>query len=350
MQSFHKYYSGEQIAPILTIFIGGNHEASNHLWELYYGGWVCENIYYLGASGVVNFGGLRIAGISGIFKDYDYLKGHYEKPPFNNKDIRTIYHMREFEIFKLLQFKSPIDIFISHDWPQGITKFGNETELLRKKNFLRTEIANNSFGNPATRELLMQLQPCYWFSAHMHVKFQAIVSHKESGKQTKFLALDKCLPGRDFLQIIDLPSSDSSADLKYDIEWLAILKKTNEHLRFDMNNISLLNSNILCIPSLDDIKYIENRFDNSYVIPKNFINKRDSNELDNLQRIQLLAKLELPNLFVKQNFNERIIEIKENSKIEQNKQEEIVQNNNNRNDKNEDIVNEINPDEIQLDL
>ena len=22
-------------APVLTIFIGGNHEASNHLWELY---------------------------------------------------------------------------------------------------------------------------------------------------------------------------------------------------------------------------------------------------------------------------------------------------------------------------
>ena len=34
MQSFHKYYSGEKKAPVLTIFIGGNHEASNHLWEL----------------------------------------------------------------------------------------------------------------------------------------------------------------------------------------------------------------------------------------------------------------------------------------------------------------------------
>jgi len=23
------------VAPIVTLFIGGNHEASNHLWELY---------------------------------------------------------------------------------------------------------------------------------------------------------------------------------------------------------------------------------------------------------------------------------------------------------------------------
>ena len=29
-----QYYTGERVAPVLTIFIGGNHEASNHLWEL----------------------------------------------------------------------------------------------------------------------------------------------------------------------------------------------------------------------------------------------------------------------------------------------------------------------------
>ena len=31
MCSFYKYYSGEAIAPLLTVFIGGNHEASNYL-------------------------------------------------------------------------------------------------------------------------------------------------------------------------------------------------------------------------------------------------------------------------------------------------------------------------------
>ena len=32
--SFSRYYTGEKEAPILTIIIGGNHEASNYLWEL----------------------------------------------------------------------------------------------------------------------------------------------------------------------------------------------------------------------------------------------------------------------------------------------------------------------------
>ena len=52
--------------------VGGNHEAANHLWELHYGGWVAPNIYYLGAAGVVQFGGLRIAGLSGIFNPRHY--------------------------------------------------------------------------------------------------------------------------------------------------------------------------------------------------------------------------------------------------------------------------------------
>lgn len=44
----NRYYSGEKKAPILTIFVGGNHEASNYLQELPYGGWVAPNIYYMG--------------------------------------------------------------------------------------------------------------------------------------------------------------------------------------------------------------------------------------------------------------------------------------------------------------
>ena len=56
----------------LVSAVGGNHEAANHLWELYYGGWVAPNIYYLGAAGVVRFGGLRIAGLSGIYNPRHY--------------------------------------------------------------------------------------------------------------------------------------------------------------------------------------------------------------------------------------------------------------------------------------
>jgi hypothetical protein len=60
LRTFHRYYSGERAAPVLTLFVGGNHEASNHLRELHLGGWVAPRIYYLGSSGVVRVRGLRV--------------------------------------------------------------------------------------------------------------------------------------------------------------------------------------------------------------------------------------------------------------------------------------------------
>jgi len=53
----------------------------------------------MGASGVVRFGSLKIAGLSGIYKGYNYNKGYFEKFPYNDNDIRSIYHVREFEVF-----------------------------------------------------------------------------------------------------------------------------------------------------------------------------------------------------------------------------------------------------------
>lgn len=88
---------------MLTIFIGGNHEASNYLQELPYGGWVAPNIYYLGYANVITIGGIRIAGLSGIYKSQHWMQGHHEKPPYNENTIRSVYHIRNLEIFRLKQ-------------------------------------------------------------------------------------------------------------------------------------------------------------------------------------------------------------------------------------------------------
>lgn len=78
-------------------------------------------------------------------------------------------------------------------------------------------------------ELLQYIKPKYWFSAHLHTKFPALFQHEDDKtdvKVTKFLALDKCLPKRKFLQVVDVPSNDN-VDFKYDLEWLTILYLTN---------------------------------------------------------------------------------------------------------------------------
>ncbi|PYH85704.1 DBR1-domain-containing protein [Aspergillus uvarum CBS 121591] len=176
---FHEYYSGKRTAPYLTIFIGGNHEAGNHLFELHYGGWVAPNIYYLGAANVLRFGPLRIAGMSGIWKGYDYRKPHSERLPYNRDDVSGIYHVRELDVRKLLQIRTQVDLGLSHDWPKQIELCGDSEYLFNTKRGFREDSQSGKLGNPAAKYVLDRLRPAHWFSAHLHVKFAAIVAHGE---------------------------------------------------------------------------------------------------------------------------------------------------------------------------
>ena len=321
MGDFHEYYSGQRRAPYLTLFIGGNHEASNHLFELYYGGWVAPNIYYLGASNLIRFGPLRIAALSGIWKGYSYKKPHFERIPYSQDDVRSAYHVREIDTRKLLQISSQVDIGLSHDWPRGMEWKGDWKKLFRRHAHLEPDARDGTLGNVAAKLVLDRLRPHYWFSAHFHVKFSAIYDHEESAtskeqqpmpleaqdikkevetgnpdeidldmsedgteqpkfqevsakrldgnrdekatavpkdlrdqlpasfqkrafdpsaqaatppadvtnRRTRFLALDKCLPRREFLQVLEIKGTNDETmerpyKLAYDKEWLAITR------------------------------------------------------------------------------------------------------------------------------
>ncbi|XP_046492436.1 lariat debranching enzyme isoform X1 [Neodiprion pinetum] len=275
MCTFYKYYSGEKIAPILTIFIGGNHEASNYLQELPYGGWVATNIYYLGYAGVINVAGIRIAGISGIYKSHNWMQGHYEKPPYTDKTLRSVYHTRNLEIFRIKQISSHIDIFLSHDWPSGITKYGNEAVLLRNKPYFREDIANDALGSQPFMDLLQHHYPSFWFAAHLHCKFAAIVPEENGKRITKFLALDKCLPKRKFLQVLEIDHNDSlPLKISYDLEWLTILFLTN-HLLSVKHGLHYMpgpagNGRWIYTPSNEEKENILKKFNHDLEVPDNF--------------------------------------------------------------------------------
>lgn len=334
MHDFHEYYSGIRTAPYLTLFIGGNHEASNYMWELYYGGWAAPKIYYMGAANVVKLGPLRIAGLSGIWKGYNYKKPHYERLPYNSDDVRSIYHVRELDVRKLLQMRTQVDVGLSHDWPRSMEWRGNYRQLFKWKPDFEQEAKDGTLGSVAATTVLEHLRPPHWFSAHMHCKFSGLWQHegaldpgvaqntadepstavkndgeidldldlddvpKEAPKNdaeieldmddeeltppavaksdkleepekanseaavpdevrdmlpasfarsnfekaetlpfpaditnrtTKFLALDKCLPRRNFLQLLEIQPYSPNAlqrplQLEYDVEWLAITR------------------------------------------------------------------------------------------------------------------------------
>lgn len=165
---------------------------------------------------------------------------------------------------------------LSHDWPRGIHKFGDVEWLKSYKRFLVSDIDRDQLGSRPAMEVLETLKPKYWFSAHLHVKYPAIVRH-EDGQKTKFLALDKCLPRRQYLVVLSVGEDvEEGSDIKisYDPHWLAILKSTNHLLSVSpgQNHMPgpLAKERHDFCPTDEEIVDIEKIFGNDLIIPDNF--------------------------------------------------------------------------------
>lgn len=229
MGDFHKYFNGEKKAPYLTLFIGGNHESSRYLLEHQDGGWVAPNMYFIGYSGVVQFNGVRIGGLSGIFNNKSYTTLRTEKSPFDTSSVHSVNYVRQRDVQKLwLMGRDSIDIMLSHDWPAGIEQHGHLKKLLAKKPYLRNDITNNNFGSPPAMQLLVHLQPEIWCSAHIHIGFTAQYKHSDpndlvpGARKTLFYATDKPYRPKTVVYL-DFEAQNSNG-LEPDEKWQKILK------------------------------------------------------------------------------------------------------------------------------
>lgn len=185
---FPEYYLRKKVAPILTIFIGGNHESLLYMRELQYGGWVAPNIYYLGEFGSIWFRGIRITGLSGIYVQDSFeialaSKGPVYSLPYKGGALSKIYHVKPKNFIKLM-LSGNSDIILSHDWPRKVWDSGNVSQLLRHKPFFKTDISTGKLGSPLAWEALKYLKPRYWFSLHLHTRFTALVKHQPKAKRT----------------------------------------------------------------------------------------------------------------------------------------------------------------------
>ncbi|KAL7717466.1 Lariat debranching enzyme [Entamoeba marina] len=207
MGDFEKYFCGTARAPYPTIFVGGNHEASNSLLNMHNGGFAATNIYYLGAVGTVQMNGIRVCGMSGIYKEYDQNLP-FTYPP-NIRDCVNLFHTRRMEVEKLKSI-TRADIVVSHDWPQGIVAKGNYAQLYKNK----PHIQNDGFalGSPLGAEVLAKIHPSYWISGHMHCGYEAV------DENTKFIALAK-VGYNDSVSGIRINGGDDSG-LRYDPDWI----------------------------------------------------------------------------------------------------------------------------------
>jgi lariat debranching enzyme len=106
MGTFQDYYDGKKQAGVLTVLIGGNHEAVNSLRESHFGGWLAPRIYFLGQAGSIfvrkGQKRLRITGSSGIYNhsDFKYCT-RVERYPLRGKERITAYHTKQVDAFRM---------------------------------------------------------------------------------------------------------------------------------------------------------------------------------------------------------------------------------------------------------
>eukprot|EP00878_Enallax_costatus_P027698 GHUV01029843.1.p2 GENE.GHUV01029843.1~~GHUV01029843.1.p2 ORF type:complete len:101 (+),score=9.14 GHUV01029843.1:529-831(+) len=65
--------------------------------------------------GAVRFGGHRIAGLSGTYVSQHYHWGHHEKLPYDERTVKSAYHVRQLHVHRLMQVGA-IDTVPSTRW------------------------------------------------------------------------------------------------------------------------------------------------------------------------------------------------------------------------------------------
>ena len=96
-------------------------------------------------------------------------------------------------------------------------------------------------------------------------------------QSTQFLALDKCLPERKYLELIEIPHDpNQSLELSYDPQWLAILRSTNHLLNVRpttsyMPGPGAPNADRWdFFPTEEELESVTKIFNNDFKIPLNF--------------------------------------------------------------------------------
>ena len=234
--SFHKFVSGELKAPCLFLIIGGNNEQEELFNSLPFGGYIAPNVFYMGKSSIVDYKGIRIAGLSGIYDPVYYSKKYdYISPNNPNPAVEKLYSSHfiracdpfQLELFSSYESAKKVDILMTHDWGSGIVaqdpRFFANDRLAHKRHLFKEDIAH-TFGLPFAPEIVKSLNPSVYTAAHHHVYYEKQINY--GGRKVHFIALGRPDAREQWYSIKDIPvnpSSNVSNSLMYAPEWIDII-------------------------------------------------------------------------------------------------------------------------------
>lgn len=195
---FPLFYSGKFTFPWPIYFIGGNHEPYGWLDTLEAGAMLTKHCYYLGRTPMIHQYGLRIRGLSGIYKSSFFTK---ERPKYTEHatiPLKNYTFFTENEVENLMH-SAPIDILLLHEWPSG---------LMTQEEFFKNEPNQpttnmRELGNEPARMLIELVEPQLVFCGHMHTRHQTTLL-SPSGHTTSVYCLANIAQGQDALAFFEV--------------------------------------------------------------------------------------------------------------------------------------------------
>ncbi len=193
---FTDFYEGRARFPYPLYFIGGNHESYGFLDQHIKGKEIAPNFNYLGRVNAIKLAGLKIVGVSGVYKAD--LFSQLPRPTvaeFRNHSNKEYIGFLESEIEQAIDYENT-DVLLLHDWPRGIIS----AEALEKFKQRYSNADYNSIGNEYARLLIEILQPKLVLCGHLHFKYR-YVFNSSSQLVSNICCLANVKQGQDSLAV-----------------------------------------------------------------------------------------------------------------------------------------------------
>ncbi len=199
---FPDFYNDKAKLPFPLWFIGGNHESYGFLDQFPQGQKIAPNFNYLGRVNTITLAGLKLVGVSGIYKPKLFtLNSRPTVDKINcNSNNKDYIGFIEAEITQALEYEYA-DILLLHDWPSNIIS----TEALISFQKRYSNARYQQLGNEYARLLVETLQPKLVLCGHMHLKYRCVVATSVD-KISNICCLANVRQGKEAIAIFKLTS------------------------------------------------------------------------------------------------------------------------------------------------
>ncbi len=204
---FHHFYTKNYQFPYPIYFIGGNHEPYGFLDRLPPKVTeIASNCYYLGRVGCLELAGLKIVGVSGIYK----AKLFDNRPPISQINSRSNSDYIGFtykEINQAIDYQKT-DILLLHEWANNIVAEKDQeilSQYLPRRKY-------EEIGNEYASYLIEILQPRLVLCGHMHFPYRNSLSFPD-GNSCHICCLANVTKGREAMAIFHLSSQGKITEI-----------------------------------------------------------------------------------------------------------------------------------------